>query len=148
MCISPGRVGIGVILNKKHNSKKLKNVKQICLQNLNKNCLKLDSRPILYAYNLLGYGETLSEKSGKSQQMSTIFEHFQTFRKKCLTFQCNFNIFHFLKKYKLSTLFDFFQIFQKVFPRIPGGCMHKESDENRVLSICYLSVGDICFCDF
>ncbi len=41
----------------------------ICLQNLNKTCLKLDSRPILYAYNLLGYGETLSEKSGKSQTM-------------------------------------------------------------------------------
>ncbi len=69
MCISPGRVGIGVILNKNTIQKKLKNVKNICLQNLNKNCLKLDSRPILYVYNLLGYGETLSDKSGKLQNI-------------------------------------------------------------------------------
>ena len=41
-------------------------------------------------------------------------------------------------------LFEFFNIFQKVFPRIPGGCRHKESDENRVFNNFYLSVGDIC----
>ena len=52
----------------------------------------------------------------------------------------NISIFVFQK---WSTFFDCFQIFQKVFPRIPGGCMHKESDENRVLSIFYLSFGDI-----
>ena len=75
----------------------------MCIQNLNKKCLKLDSRPILYAYNLLGYGESLSEKSGKSQKI--------------------------LKK---NENVEFFHIVQKVFPRIPGGCMHKESDENRV----------------
>ena len=46
---------------------------------------------------------------------------------------------------KQSTLFDFFRIVQKVFPRIPGGCRHKESDENRVLSIFYLSFGYIFF---
>ena len=40
-------------------------------------------------------------------------------------------------------LLDVFQIVQKVFPRIPGGCMHKESDENRVLNTFYLSFGDI-----
>ena len=56
--------------------------KNICLQNLNKQCLKLDSRPILYAYNLLGYGETLSEnpeklKNIKNQKCSTFFELFK-----------------------------------------------------------------------
>ena len=62
------------IFSKQH----LKNVKIICLQNLNKQCLKLDSRPILYAYNLLGYGETLSEKYGKSKQ-SKKFENVPKF---------------------------------------------------------------------
>ena len=52
----------------------LKHVNNICLRNLNKQCLKLDSRPILYAYNLLGYGETLSEQSWKSQNTSNIFK--------------------------------------------------------------------------
>ena len=44
----------------------------MCLHNLIKHWLKLDSRPILYVYNLLGYGETLSEKSGKSKNIETI----------------------------------------------------------------------------
>ena len=86
MCISPGRGVTGVILNnlffKKTKSQKCQKTK--CLQNLNKNCLKLDSRPILYVYNLLGYGETLSEKYGKSQKMSEIFENVRTF---CNIFQ-------------------------------------------------------------
>ncbi len=43
-------------------AKKYKMQKQICLRNLNKNFLKLDSRAILYAYNLLGYGESITEQ--------------------------------------------------------------------------------------
>ncbi len=46
------------------------------------------------------------------------------------------------------TCFVFFQICQKVCPHIPGGCIHKESDKNRVLSIVYLSFGDIFFLYF
>ena len=52
------------------------------------------------------------------------------------------------KMFEKHMCFEFFQIFQKVFPRIPGGCIHKESDENRVLSNFYLSFGDICFWHF
>ncbi len=41
---------------------------------LNKNGFKTrlwdDSGTILYVYNILGYRETLSEKTGKSQKMS------------------------------------------------------------------------------
>ncbi len=32
-----------------------------------------------------------------------------------------------------------------MFPRIPGGCRHAESDENLVLSNFYLIFGDIFF---
>ncbi len=49
---------------------KTQKYQKICLQNLYNKCLKLESRPILYVYNLLGYGETHSEKSGKSQTIS------------------------------------------------------------------------------
>ncbi len=34
----------------------------MCLKNFNNNCLKLDFRTIIDAYNPLGYGETLSEQ--------------------------------------------------------------------------------------
>ncbi len=44
------------------------NFQKTCHKNVYKTCLKLDFRPILDAYNLLGYGETLSDKSGNSQQ--------------------------------------------------------------------------------
>ena len=54
-----------------------------------------------------------------------------------------FDIFEISEMY----LFDFFRFVQKVFPRIPGGCRHTESDENRVLNIFYLSFGDIVFVD-
>ncbi len=47
----------------------IKTIKHICLQHLNKKCLKLDSRPILYAYNFLGCGETLSKQSGKTKTL-------------------------------------------------------------------------------
>ena len=79
MSKSRGRVSAGVILNKNTILKKSQKCQKTCLQHLNKKCLKLDSRPILYVYNLLGYGETLSEKYGKSQKMSNIFEHFKSF---------------------------------------------------------------------
>ena len=46
---------------------------------------------------------------------------------------------------KQKMLFDFFQVFQKVFPRIPGGCRHQESAGNRVLDKCYRSLCDTCF---
>ncbi len=42
----------------------------------------------------------------------------------------------FSKKQKtpnISNIFDFFRMFQKVFPRIPGGCRHQESAGNQVL---------------
>ncbi len=46
---------------------------------------------------------------------------------------------------KCSTFVDFFQIFQKVFPRIPGGCRHQESAGNRVLDIAHRRFSDSYF---
>ena len=41
---------------------------------------------------------------------------------------------------------DFVRVFQKVFPRIPGGCRHQESAGNRVLDNVYRScLCNICF---
>ena len=40
--------------------------------------LKLDFRPILDAYNLLGYGETLSGKSGKQLTNPKMFKTYVT----------------------------------------------------------------------
>ncbi len=41
------------------------------------------------------------------------------------------NIFYDFQTFYVS--FDFFLFFQKVFPRIPGGCRHQESVGNLVL---------------
>ncbi len=45
---------------------------QMCHKNVYKTSLKLDFRPILDAYNLLGYGETLSEKPGQVKQIENV----------------------------------------------------------------------------
>ena len=37
----------------------------MCHEHVYRTCIKLDVRPILDAYNLLGYGETLSEHMEK-----------------------------------------------------------------------------------
>ena len=47
---------------------KTQTFQNMCHENVYKTCLKLDVRPILDAYNLLVYGETLSDKTGKSQK--------------------------------------------------------------------------------
>ncbi len=52
----------GTIYFPKNTTQKHQNM---CHKHVYKTSLKLDFRPILDAYNLLGYGETLSEKSGK-----------------------------------------------------------------------------------
>ncbi len=75
-------------------SKHLKHVKQICLQNLNKHCLKLDVRPILDAYNLLGYGEPF-------------LRHPENFKKQTKNIK---------NKYKKICVFIFSWFFRKCFP--------------------------------
>ena len=71
MRISPGRVTAGGHIKQKLNFKKSQKCQKICLQKLNKNGFKTrfwdDSGAILYVYNILGYREKLSEKTGKSQ---------------------------------------------------------------------------------
>ncbi len=57
-----GRVGTTYLFKTKSQT-----IQTMCHENVYKTCLKLDFRPILYAYNLLGYGETLSGKIRKSQ---------------------------------------------------------------------------------
>ena len=124
-------------------------------------CLKLYFRPILDAYNLLGYGETLSEKNRKFNKQLTTSDFVRHFRKlTCSSKMSTFSSMLQKNKRKIcyisvpvvennktfrkySTFFDFFRIFQKVFPRIPGGCRHQESARNRVLDKCYRLV-----CDF
>ena len=69
-------------------------IQKTCHKHVYKTCLKLDVRPIIYAYNLLGYGETLSETSGKSQKMSTMFENtYCLFNQQCPKHICYFNNF-------------------------------------------------------
>ncbi len=41
--------------------------------------------------------------------------------------------------------FYIFRIFQKVLPRIPGGCRHQESAGHLVLDKCYRRFRDTCF---
>ncbi len=81
MRISPGRVVKGVRLNKNSILKKSQKCQKLCLYKLNKNCFKTrlwdDSGTILYVYNLLGYRETLSDKSGTSQTIQNSLFVFQ-----------------------------------------------------------------------
>ena len=76
MSISPGRKTAGGHIKQKLNFKKISNMSKNMSLKLNKNCFKTrlwdDSGTIVYVYNLLGYRETLSEKSGKSKNVKTI----------------------------------------------------------------------------
>ena len=72
----------------------------MCHDNVYKVGLKLDFRPILDAYHLLGYGETLSETSGKvkTNQNLKMFWQFA----EMLTFSSN--IFFFVEHVTILTL--------------------------------------------